>query len=75
MFKNFLMKQMLKRQMKGVPEAEQEKIFKMIEDNPDFFTQIATETQEKIKGGMSQQEAMMAVMAKHQDKLKQILGK
>ncbi|MBI5126641.1 MAG: hypothetical protein HZA80_02670 [Candidatus Taylorbacteria bacterium] len=69
------MKQMLKRQMKGVPEAEQEKIFKMIEDNPDFFTKIAEETQEKIKGGMSQQDAMMAVMQKNQDQLKKILGK
>ncbi len=75
MFTNFLMKQMLKRQMKGVPEAEQERIFAMIEANPDFFGKIAAETQEKIKGGMSQHDATMAVMQKHQEELKKMLGK
>lgn len=75
MFQNFLMKQMLKRQMKGVPEAEQEKIFAMIEKNPDFFMKIAEETQEKVKGGMSQQDAMMMVMKNHQDELKAVMGK
>lgn len=69
------MKQMLKRQMKGVPEAEQEKIFAMIEKNPDFFMKIAEETQEKVKGGMSQQDAMMMVMKNHQEELKAVMGK
>lgn len=75
MFQNFLMKTMLKKQMKGVPEEQQEQIFAMIEKNPDFFTKIAQETQEKIKGGMSQQDAMMSVMQKHQEELKQVMGK
>ncbi len=75
MFQNFLLKQMLKRQMKGVPEAEQEKIFTMIEKNPDFFTKIATEVQEKTKGGMSQQDAMMMVMKAHETELKAVMGK
>jgi hypothetical protein len=75
MFQNFLLKQMLKRQMKGVPSEEQEKIFTMIEKNPDFFMKIAEETQEKVKGGMSQQDAMMMVMKNHQDELKAVMGK
>lgn len=66
---------MLKRQMKGVPEEEQEKIFTMIEKNPDFFTKIATEVQEKTKGGMSQQDAMMMVMKNHETELRQVMGK
>jgi hypothetical protein len=37
------MKQMLKKQMKGVPEEQQEKIFAMVEKNPDFFMKIAKE--------------------------------
>jgi hypothetical protein len=74
MFQNFLLKQMLKRQMKGIPESEQDKVFSMIEKNPDFFTKIATEVQEKTKGGMSQQDAMMTVMKNHQDKIKAIMG-
>lgn len=75
MFQNFLVKQMLKRQMKGVPPEEQEKIFTMIEKNPDFFMKIAEETQEKVKGGMSQQDAMMMVMKNHQEELKAVMGK
>lgn len=75
MFQNFLMKQMLKRQMKDVPAEQQEQIFSMIEKNPDFFMKIATEAQEKIKGGMSQQDAMMMVIKSHQDELKQVMGK
>jgi hypothetical protein len=33
------------------------------------------EAQEKIKGGMPQQEAMMAVMQAHQEELKGAMGK
>lgn len=65
---------MLKRQMKGVPEAEQDRIFTLIEKNPDFFMKIAQEVQEKTKGGMSQQDAMMMVMKSHQDELKTVMG-
>ncbi len=66
---------MLKKQMKNVPQEQQEMIFAMIEKNPDFFMKIAEEAQEKIKGGMSQQDAMNAVMLKHQDELKKVMGK
>jgi hypothetical protein len=75
LFQNFLMKQMLKRQMKGVPEEEQEKIFTMIEKNPDFFQNIATEIQEKMKNGKGQQEASMEVMMANQEKMRELLGK
>lgn len=47
MLKNLLMKKMLKKQMAGVPEAEQEKMFKMVEKNPDLFQKIALEIQEE----------------------------
>ena len=75
MFQNFLLKTMLKRQLKNVPEEQQEQIFSMIEKNPDFFMKIAQEAQEKIKGGMAQQDAMMAVMKDYQEELKAVMGK
>jgi hypothetical protein len=74
MLKDFILKQMLKRQLKGVPEAEQEKILKIVTENPELFQKIAMEAQEKIKGGMDQQTAMMRVMQNHQEELKKILG-
>lgn len=75
MFGNFLMKAMLKKQMKGMPEEQQEYFISLIEKNPDFFMKIAGEVQEKTKGGMSQQDAMMMVMKMHEVELKEIVGK
>lgn len=75
MLKNFLMKQMIKRQMKGVPEEQQEQIITMVENNPDFFMKIAHDIEEKVKGGMTQQNAMMAVMKANEAELRKIAGK
>ncbi|MDO8575271.1 MAG: hypothetical protein Q7R78_01025 [bacterium] len=74
-FKNFLMKQMVKRQMKGMPEGEQTRVLKMVEENPDLFTKIAKEIQVKIKGGKGQMEASMEVMKKYQSELRNAMGK
>lgn len=74
-FQNFLMKQMLKKQMKDVPEAEQKKVFEAIEKNPDFFMNIAREIEEKMKTGKDQQAAAIEVMMSHQEKLREIMGK
>lgn len=75
MFQNFLLKTMLKKQMKNVPQEQQDQIFAMIEKNPDFFMKIAEEAQEKIKGGISQQDAMMMVMRNHEKELREVMGK
>jgi hypothetical protein len=73
-FQNFLMKQMLKKQMKGVPEAEQQKVFDAIEKNPDFFMNIAKEIEAKMKAGKSQMDASMEVMRAHESKIREIMG-
>lgn len=73
-FKNFLMKKLLKSKMKDIPEAEQEKILNAIEKNPDFFQNIATEVQTKMKEGKDQMTATMEVMKKHQEDLKKIMN-
>ncbi len=74
MFQKFLMESMLKSQLNGVPEAEQTKILGILEKNPDFFMEVAREAQEKAKFGMSQQEAVMAVLSTKQEELKKIIG-
>jgi len=75
MFGNSMMKALLKKQMKDIPPDQQEFFLNLLEKNPDFFMQIAREAQEKIKGGMAQQDAMMAVMKAHEAELKTIVGK
>jgi hypothetical protein len=74
MIKEFLMKTMLKRQLKNLPPAEQERIGGMIEKNPQLFTKIAQDIEKRVKGGMSQHEAMMSVMKANQDELRKIMS-
>lgn len=73
MFKNFLLKKMLKSQFKDMPEAEQDKLIKMIEKNPKLFQTIAQEAQVKIKDGKDQMTAMMEVMQNYQEELKKAM--
>lgn len=69
MLKKMLMKKMLKKQMAGVPEAEQEKMMGMIEKNPDLFQKIAMEIQAEMKNGKDQMAATMEVTQKYQTEL------
>ena len=71
MFKNFLLKKMLRTQ--GVPEAQIDMVINMMEKNPDLFKKIAEEIQAKIKGGMGQQEASLEIMKKYEDELKKLV--
>lgn len=71
MFKNFLLKKMLKSQ--GVPEAQIDMVINMMEKNPELFKKIAEEIQAKIKGGMDQQTASVEVMKKYESELKKLV--
>ena len=71
--KDMLMRKMLQSKMKGVPQEQQDKIFAMIEKNPDFFQKVAVEVQEKMKQGKDQMTATMEAMSKYQDQLKGML--
>jgi uncharacterized protein (UPF0335 family) len=71
MFQNFLIRKMLRTQ--GVPEAQIEMFVKMIEKNPELFKTIASEIQDKVKGGMSQMGAGMQVMKQHEEELKKLV--
>lgn len=73
MLKKFLMKKMLQSQLKGVPEAEQEKILNVIEKNPDLFTKIAKDVQERMKQGKDQMTATMEVMKENEAELRKIM--
>jgi len=70
MFKNFLLKKMLKA--KGVPEAQVDMVLNMMEKDPELFKKIASEIQEKIKSGMDQTTASMQVMKKYESELKRL---
>lgn len=73
-FKDFLTKQLLKKQLKGVPEEQQEKIMNLIQKDPEFFKVVGEKIQEEIKKGKGQMEATMSVMKEHREKLAALLG-
>ncbi len=70
MFKNFLLKKMLKGQ--GVQEEQIDMVLSMMEKDPELFKKIAEEVQEKIKSGQDQMSASMEVMRKYQDQIKKL---
>ncbi len=73
MIKDFLLKQMLKRQLKGLPEAEIDRIVELVGKNPEVFKKIGDEIKAKVKSGRSQTAATMEVMRAHQSELQKIL--
>ena len=72
-FKDLILKNMLKSQLKGMPEGEQNKIIQAVEKNPTLFEDIAAEVQVKMKAGKDQQGATMEVMMSHQKELQDLM--
>jgi hypothetical protein len=73
MFGNFLMKQLLSRQLANVPEAEKQKILSAFEKNPALFEKIAEAIRKRTVNGESQMAAAMAVMGEHKTELEALL--
>ncbi|QSH39560.1 hypothetical protein JXR01_00930 [Candidatus Kaiserbacteria bacterium] len=73
MFKNFLVKKLMKSQLKNMPKDQADMIGAMIEKNPELFMKIAKEAQQLVKGGKDQMAAMMEVSKKYQKELQQLM--
>lgn len=71
--KDFFLKKMMASQLKGVPQAEQDKIFAMIQKDPAFFQKIATEVQAAMKSGKDQMSATMEVVKKYEAEIKKLM--
>ncbi|MCX6753362.1 MAG: hypothetical protein NTW62_03410 [Candidatus Nomurabacteria bacterium] len=70
MFKNLLLKKMLKNQ--GMSEQQIDMVLNMMEKDPGLFKKIGEEIQQKIKSGQSQQSASMEIMRKYQSDLQKL---
>lgn len=73
MFKNMLMRKLLKSKMKDIPQEQQDMILSAVEKNPEFFPKIAVEIEAKMKEGKDQMSATMEVMQSHQDELQGLI--
>ncbi len=72
--KNFMMKKLLERQLKDVPDDQKELIMTLVEKDPKLFEKIALEMQAEMKSGKDQMAAAMKVMAKYQAQLQALMG-
>ncbi len=73
--KTFLLRKMLSSQMKGVPQADQDKVFAMLEKNPDLFQKIGMEVQYEMKRtGADQMTATMKIVKKYEADLKGLMS-
>lgn len=70
---NFVMRKMLKSQMKGLPEAQQEMILSAFEKDPNLFKKIAEEIKQKTKNGQNEQFASMEVMMKYKSQIQKLM--
>lgn len=72
-FKDFLTKQLLKRQLKDVPKDQQDKILQLVQKDPEFFKAIGDKIQAEIAAGKGQMEATMSVMKEHRARLAELM--
>lgn len=73
MFKEFLLKKLIKNQLKGVPPAVQDKIIGAIEKDPAFFEKIGKEIEHATKNGKDKTAAAMEVARKYQTELQKLI--
>jgi hypothetical protein len=72
--KDFLTKQLLKRQLKDMPKEQQDMIIKMVNENPELFKKISEEVDRKVKHeGKEKMAATFEVMRKYQGELQKLM--
>jgi hypothetical protein len=69
----WITKQVLARQLKGLPQDQVDMIMALMEQKPELFKKIAEETDARIKKGEHQMFATMEVMKKYRAQLAEIM--
>jgi len=69
------MQKMVENQLKSLPADKKEKIISLIDNNPDFFKEMAEDIQKELASGKNRMAAAMAVAQKNEQRLKELLEK
>lgn len=75
MIPNFLMQKMVENQLKSLPPEQREKIVSLINNNPEFFKEMAEDIQQELSSGKDKMAAAIAVAQKNEQRLKELLEK
>ncbi len=74
MIKEFFIKQLIKRKLKGVPQEMQDRIAGALDKDPKFFEMLSKEIEAEVKQGKNETAAAMGAMRKHQQRLRELLS-
>lgn len=69
---DFMLKQLLRSKLKGMPQAEQDKLLGLIEKNPELFKTIALDAQKHMAGGKDQMSAIAEALRAHEEELRKL---
>ncbi len=72
--KEFLMKKLLEKHLKDVPQEMQDKIAKVASDNPELITKIMKEVEEEVKSGKDYMSAAKDVAVRYKDELSSLIS-
>lgn len=73
--KGKVMERMMKKQLASLPEAQKVAVMQMLENNPEFFEEIAKEIEQLKSQGKNEMAATMEVMRKKQTEIQKIMMK
>ena len=73
--KQIAMKKMMEKQMSQLSPEQRTVVMKMLQENPEFFENIAKEIEAEVKSGKNQMAAAISVMKKHQAKMQELMVK
>jgi hypothetical protein len=71
---SFFLRKMLENKLKGLTQSDRQRIFQLVEKNPDFFQKMAKEVQDEMKSGKDQTSTIMEVVKKYENDLKSLLN-
>lgn len=73
--KDFAVKKLLEKQLKGLPESQKQMIMEMVQKDPKLFEKIAKELQEEMKkNGNNQMAAATKVLPKYQAEIMKVMS-
>ncbi len=73
--KDFAVKKLLEKQLKGLPEDQKQMIMEMVQKDPKLFEKIAKELQAEMKNnGNNQMAAATKVLPKYQAEIMKVMS-
>ena len=74
MFKELLLKKLIRSKLGNIPEEQQDKIVTLVTKNPALFQEIAMKIKQQIDSGKDQMKATMSVMEEYKDQVQKLMS-